>query len=128
MITNEDKKGEEGDEEGQEDEDDEDGEEGGGGDEELLDMPPAWCPKLFVNRDKFLELCPKGEKTVFYKKCKVEFHSPCKEVDGLVKRVTIYEDFKKLITKEIRSYFEHRRDKLIMRRRFPYEFKTIEHY
>lgn len=38
-------------------------------DEETLDMPPPWSPALFVSRDKFAELCPKGEKTVFYKKC-----------------------------------------------------------
>ena len=30
--------------------------------------------------------------------------------------------------KETRSYFKNRRDKLILRRRMPYEFKTIEHY
>ena len=42
--------------------------------------------------------------------------------------MTIYEDFKKLITREVRSYYKFRRDKLILRRRFPYEFKTIEHY
>jgi hypothetical protein len=91
-------------------------------------MPPPWSPKLFVNKEKFAELCPKGEKTVFYRKCKVEYFSDCKQVDGLVKRVTIYDDFKRLITREIRSYYRFRRDKLVLRRRFPYEFKTIEHY
>ena len=43
-------------------------------------------------------------------------------------KVTIYEDYKKIIVKEVRSYFKHRRDKLILRRRFPYKFITIEHY
>jgi len=46
----------------------------------------------------------------------------------MVKRVTIYEDYKRLITKEIRSEFRNRKDKLILRRRFPYQFKLIEHY
>jgi hypothetical protein len=127
MIKSDDKKGDE-EEENNEDEDEDDGVEGGNNEEEVLDMPPPWSPKLFVNKDKFIELCPKGEKTVFYKKCKVQFYSDCKEVDGLVKRVTIYEDFKRLITKEVRSEYRNRRDKLILRRRFPYEFKTIEHY
>jgi len=49
-------------------------------------------------------------------------------IDGLIKRISIYEDYKRLITKEVRSYFNHRRDKLRLRRRFPYQFKTIEHY
>lgn len=91
-------------------------------------MPPSWSPKLFVNKDKFLDLCPNGEKTVFYKKVKVDFYAECSQVDGLVKRITIYEDYKRLITKEIRCYYKNRRDKLIMRRRFPYHFKLIEHY
>lgn len=75
MINQDDKKGDE--EEEHEDEEEEDGEDGAGGDEEVLDMPPPWSPKLFVNREKFIQLCPKGEKTVFYKKCKVEFFSDC---------------------------------------------------
>ena len=77
MIKGEDKKGDEEEENG-EDEEDDDGVEGGNNEEEVLDMPPPWSPKLFVNKDKFIELCPKGEKTVFYKKCKVEFFSDCK--------------------------------------------------
>jgi len=126
MIKNDEKKGE--DEEENPDDDEEEGDEVANNEEEVLDMPPPWSPKLFVNKDKFVELCPKGEKTLFYKKCKVEFFSDCRQVDGLVKRVSIYEDYKKLITKEVRSYYKFRRDKLILRRRFPYEFKTIEHY
>lgn len=127
MINNEDKK-EDDDDEGVDEEEDDDGDNGVNNEDELLDMPPPWSPKLYVSKDKFIELCPKGEKTLFYKKCKVEFFSDCKQEDGLVKRVTIYSDYKKLITKEVRSFYKCRRDKLILRRRFPYEFKTIEHY
>jgi hypothetical protein len=28
----------------------------------------------------------------------------------------------------VRSFYKNRRDKLVLRRRFPYEFKTIEQY
>lgn len=106
------------------DDDDEDEE----AQDEVLDMPPPWCPKLFINRDKFFDGTPGGEKTVFYKKCKVDFYSECKAVDGLVKRVTLYHDYKRLIINEIRSYYACRKDMLVMRRRFPYEFKLVEHY
>jgi hypothetical protein len=77
MINTDDKKGDDEDENAEEDEDDDD-DGGGNNEEEVLDMPPPWSPKLFVNKDKFAELCPKGEKTVFYKKCRVEFYSDCK--------------------------------------------------
>ena len=115
-------------EENEEEEEDEEDEEEAGQEEEVLDMPPPWSPKLFVNREKFTDRCPNGEKTTFFKKCKVDVYSECKQVDGLVKRITIYKDYKRLITKEIRSYYRCRKDKLLMRRRFPYEFKLVEHY
>jgi len=91
-------------------------------------MPPPWSPKLFVNKDKFNDMCPNGEKTIFYRKCKIEIFSECRQVDGLVKRITLYMDYKRLITMEVRSYYACRKDKLVIRRRFPYEFKLIEHY
>jgi hypothetical protein len=88
-------------------------------DEDILDMPPPWSPKLFVNKDKFIDLCPNGEKTVFYKKCKVDFYAECTQVDGIVRRITIYEDYKRLIVKEIRSYFKNRKDNLTPSSPFP---------
>jgi len=121
-------KNRDGEEEGEEDPDEDEDENEDDIDEEPLDMPPPWSPKLHVNRDKFLEGTPNGEKTVYYKKCKVEYFAECKQVDGLVKRITLYEDFKRLITKEIRSYYACRKDNLKIRRRFPYKFKLIEHY
>jgi hypothetical protein len=70
MLKNE-KKDDDDDNAEDEEEEDEDG--AGNGEEEVLDMPPSWSPKLFVDKEKFIELCPKGENTTFYKKCKVEF-------------------------------------------------------
>ena len=117
-----------GDDEEQEDQDEDEDDDEGELEEEPLDMPPPWSPKLFVNKDKFLDMCPNGEKTVFYRKCKVEIFSECRQVDGLVKRITLYKDYKRLITEEIRSFYKCRKDKLVVRRRFPYDFKLIEHY
>jgi hypothetical protein len=59
------------------DEEETDENEGAKKEEDILDMPPPWSPKLFVNKDKFIDLCPNGEKTVFYKKCKVDFYAEC---------------------------------------------------
>ena len=90
------------------------------GQEEILDMPPPWSPKLIVDKSKFNERCPNGEKTMFYKKTKVDFYSECKQVDGLVKRTTLYKDYNRLIVDEVRSEYACRVDKLKVRRRFPY--------
>jgi len=116
------------------DEEDEDGAGSDDGDDEImedeenLDMPPPWSPKLIVAPDKFTDGTKGGGKTLFYKKCKVDFYPECKQVDGMTKRITIFKDYKRLIVEEIRSYYQCRKDKLYLRRRFPYQFKLIEHY
>lgn len=122
MMTEQDR------EEAIEEEDEEDNDNSDEDEEELLDMPPAWSPKLYIDREKFLNLCPNGEKTVFYKKCRVDFYAPCTQIDGLIKRITLYKDYKCLIVQEIRYYFSNRMDKLKMRIRYPYEFKLVEYY
>jgi hypothetical protein len=131
MIQPGDKKadaGEDGGEDGGEEDDHESDDEDEEGGDEILDMPPPWAPKLTISKDRYLDLCPNGEKTVFFKKCKVDFYADCSQVDGLVKRITIYQDYKRHIINEIRCFYKNRRDKLVMRRRFPYDFKLIEHF
>ncbi|CAD8136523.1 unnamed protein product [Paramecium octaurelia] len=96
---------------------------------QILDMPPPWPPKLFIDKESFLKGTPLGESTVFYKKCKIDSYAPySQEKDGLVQRFTIYQDYKRLKVHEIRYFYKHRSDKLVLKRRFPYEFKTIEEY
>lgn len=78
MIQQQEKKKNEGDgDDDHQEEEETDENDGTKKEEDVLDMPPPWSPKLFVNKDKFLDLCPNGEKTVFYKKCKVDFYSEC---------------------------------------------------
>jgi hypothetical protein len=77
MINTDEKKGD--DEDASENEGDGDeGEEGGVADEEVLDMPPPWSPKLKVQKEKFAEVCSKGAKTLFYSKVKCELFSESK--------------------------------------------------
>jgi hypothetical protein len=47
-------------------------------DEDNLDMPPPWSPKLIVLPEKFADGTRGGQKTLFYKKCRVDFFSECK--------------------------------------------------
>ena len=93
-----------------------------------LDMPPSWPPKLYIEKENFLKLSPLGENQVFYVRSRVDNYAPYSQVDGLVQRITLFEDFKRLKVKEIRYFYQHRSDKLSLRCRFPYEFKTVEEY
>lgn len=91
-------------------------------------MPPPWSPKIWVDKEKFLKGTPLGESTGFYLKCKVEKFAAYGQPDGLILKITIYEDYKRLKIKEIRYFYEHRSDKLTLKRRYPFLFKTIEYY
>eukprot|EP00928_Gymnodinium_smaydae_P062961 TRINITY_DN4667_c0_g4_i1.p1 TRINITY_DN4667_c0_g4~~TRINITY_DN4667_c0_g4_i1.p1 ORF type:complete len:871 (-),score=206.57 TRINITY_DN4667_c0_g4_i1:166-2709(-) len=95
---------------------------------QILDMPPAWSDRLDISREAFHARCFKGEKTIFYHKCKVEQHAPYTQDDGLVQRITLYKDVRRQIPLEIREKFLHRRDKLRERRRKPMQNETIEYF
>ena len=94
----------------------------------MMDMPPAWPPKLFIDKEDFLRGSPMGEVTRYYIKSRVDLYTDYTQIDGQVKRLTLYEDYKRIIVREIRYLYNHRRDNLRLRRRFPFEFKTIDHY
>ncbi len=70
MLTDQDKAEAEEEEEEDDDEVSDEDDEG----KDFLDMPPPWSPKLYIHREDFLNL---REKTVFYKKCRVDDYAPC---------------------------------------------------
>jgi len=96
--------------------------------QQVLDMPAPWPPKIILTYEAYHRGSLLGETCQYYTRCKVETFAEYTQVDGLVKRITIFEDFRRLKIKEIRYLFKHRVDKLKVRRRFPFEFKTIEYF
>lgn len=60
-------------------------------------MPPPWSPMLEINSDAFDFVWPLGEKTVFYKKIRLDIYAPYAQPDGLIRRVTFYNDYKRHI-------------------------------
>lgn len=96
--------------------------------QQVLDMPPPWPPKIILEYEAYHRGSLLGETCQYYSKCKVENFAEYSQVDGLVKRITIYQDFRRLKIKELRYMFKHRVDRLRVRRRFPFEFKTVEYF
>lgn len=94
----------------------------------LVDMPLPWAPKLYIDKEQFLRGPPMGEVTRFYRKSRVDTYTKYLQIDGLTNKITIYHDFNRTLAKEIRCIYSNRRNNLIVRQRFPYEFKTIEYY
>lgn len=95
---------------------------------QILDLPSSWSDKPDISREDFHARCYKGEKTIFYHKCKVEEFAPYTQDDGLVQRITLYKDVRRQIPLEIRERFRHRRDKLFERKRRPMQNETVERF
>lgn len=51
---------------------------------QTLDMPPAWSPKIYLDKDAFIRGSPLGESTTFYIKVKMERYADYSQADGLV--------------------------------------------
>ena len=92
---------------------------------QILDMPPPWPPKLIIPYEKYRLGSPLGEETKFYTKSKVDIYGESYndnkfQIDGLVKRVTQYEDFLRNIVEKITYNYKNRQDKLYLRIRKPF--------
>ncbi|XP_071962166.1 dynein regulatory complex subunit 7-like [Antedon mediterranea] len=92
------------------DEEDEEKEE-----EKHLDMPPSWVSPINLTLKQFQSRCPKGKKTILYKRSKLEKFARYLMDDGLITRLSIYHDreMKELI--QVKEWYAHRADKLDMR-------------
>lgn len=69
-----------------------------------------------------------GKITRFYRKTEVDLYSEYTQPDGLVKKVNVYEDFKKTMIREVRYFYSHRKDNLFFRRKFPFDFLSVDYY
>ena len=81
----------------------------------LADMPPSWVTRLHVPRDLFQNGCPNGYKQTTYRKGTIEHFAPYSREDGLVTRITIFDDVERTEVAETRQVFANRKDKLAKR-------------
>ncbi|XP_011352287.1 dynein regulatory complex subunit 7 [Ooceraea biroi] len=67
-----------------------------------LDMPASYVNEIRIHSIDLERRYPGGGKTIFYKKAKVELYAPYVQPDGLIQRVTVYEDYE--YTTPVESY------------------------
>ncbi|XP_071613410.1 dynein regulatory complex subunit 7 isoform X2 [Heliangelus exortis] len=80
-----------------------------------FDMPPSWVAPIQISPREFETHCSQGNKVILYKQAKLEKWAPYLNENGLVKRLTIYEDLNYTEAVEIREWFKNRDDLLDMR-------------
>eukprot|EP00803_Ostreobium_quekettii_P006145 evm.model.scf_58.17 EVM.evm.TU.scf_58.17 scf_58:148652-165934(+) len=97
----------------------------------LVDMPPSWVPKLTIGRDVFDMRCPRGQKSTAYRKCQHEIFAlfgECSRWDGMVERLTRFEDEDRTVVVEMMELFRRRKDSLRERRVYPQKETSIEYF
>ncbi|XP_046490335.1 dynein regulatory complex subunit 7 isoform X1 [Neodiprion pinetum] len=82
-----------------------------------LDMPASWVEKISLSSVAFERRYPGGSKTIFYKKAKVELYAPYVQRDGLIQKITLFEDYEYMIPTTIYETFANRTD---------YRVKTVK--
>nr|CAH8833855.1 unnamed protein product [Trichobilharzia regenti] len=81
----------------------------------LYDLPPTWTLPIVIDQELFELRYPKGFKKKQYKYSLVENFAPFSQYDGLILRLTIYQDRELTNPIEIRETYANRADKLISR-------------
>uniref|UniRef100_A0A8C8RNP4 Dynein regulatory complex subunit 7 n=1 Tax=Pelusios castaneus TaxID=367368 RepID=A0A8C8RNP4_9SAUR len=83
--------------------------------EKGFDMPASWVEPIHISRKEFETRCPQGKKVIQYKKAKLEKWAPYLNSNGLVKRLTHYEDLECTRVLEVKEWFKNREDMMSMR-------------
>ncbi|XP_076656636.1 dynein regulatory complex subunit 7 [Halictus rubicundus] len=81
--------------------------------EKHLDMPISYVREIKINAEEYERRYPNGMKTMFYKKTKDELFMPYLQLDGLIQRVTKYNDYIYMTPTEIREIYANRSDNLV---------------
>ncbi|XP_068849314.1 dynein regulatory complex subunit 7 [Capricornis sumatraensis] len=93
--------------------DDDDVENLGNEDEDKsFDMPPSWVEQIEISPEAFETRCPNGKKVIQYKRAKLEKWAPYLNNNGLVCRLTTYEDLECTKTLEVKEWYQNREDML----------------
>lgn len=79
-------------------------------DEKHLDMPFSWSKKISIPHDELKLRYPNGSKATYYKRTCIQQFAPYVSYDGLLTRITRYDDFDCNETKCIEDIYGNRAD------------------
>jgi hypothetical protein len=80
-----------------------------------IDPPPSWVSPILISQRNFETRCPKGKKTILYKRAKVEKYAEYLNPDGLVMRLTKYKNLELTDKMEVLEDYKHRQDCLYLK-------------
>ncbi|XP_066493846.1 dynein regulatory complex subunit 7 [Tiliqua scincoides] len=77
-----------------------------------FDMPASWVKQIQISPKEFEMRCPKGKKLIQYKNAKLEKWAPYLNGNGLVSRLTLFEDPDYTKVLNIKEWYKNREDML----------------
>nr|XP_021520669.1 dynein regulatory complex subunit 7 [Aotus nancymaae] len=78
-------------------------------------MAHSWVEQIEISPEAFETRCPNGKKVIQYKRAKLEKWAPYLNHNGLVSRLTTYEDLECTNILEIKEWYRNREDMLELR-------------
>ncbi|XP_043083581.1 dynein regulatory complex subunit 7 isoform X1 [Puntigrus tetrazona] len=94
----------------------------------VFEMPPSWVTKINISPADMEMRYPGGMKVIQYRKAKLEKFAPYLLKDGLVTKLTTYEDIECTQASTIKEWFKHRSDHLDERELHTDSNVTTEHF
>ncbi|XP_034941236.1 dynein regulatory complex subunit 7-like [Chelonus insularis] len=77
-----------------------------------LDMPMSYVEQIDIHTLDYERRFPNGRKIMYFKKVKVELCAPYIQMDGLIEKITIYDDYKWQFPTRVYEKYINRGDKL----------------
>ncbi|KAM9470536.1 dynein regulatory complex subunit 7 [Clarias gariepinus] len=78
----------------------------------LFEMPPSWVAQIHIPEKDMESRFPGGSKVIRYKKATLEKFCPYLKPDGLVTRLTTYDDLDCTQLNTVQEWYENRHDEL----------------
>ncbi|XP_043511887.1 dynein regulatory complex subunit 7 [Frieseomelitta varia] len=96
--------------------------------EKHLDMPASYVDQINISEAEFEKRFPNGTKTTFYKRTKVERYAPYLQPNGLVQKITIYDDYDYTSPIEVYENYANRSDNLVKSRKDLNNDTVVDYY
>ncbi|XP_070254043.1 dynein regulatory complex subunit 7 isoform X1 [Myotis yumanensis] len=80
-----------------------------------FDMPHSWVDPIEISPEAFETRCPNGMKVIHYKRAKLEKWAPYLNSNGLMSRLSTYEDLECTKLLEMKEWYQNREDMLELR-------------
>ncbi|XP_043271904.1 dynein regulatory complex subunit 7-like isoform X2 [Venturia canescens] len=93
-----------------------------------LEMPLSYVENIEIDSLDFERRYPNGTKTVYFKKTRVDFYAPYVQMDGLVRKITIYEDYEYKFPVQVEEKFSNRADMLIGSKKYSETCAAVDSY